>query len=174
MLAEALEKEGMEVVEELSTGPKVYNDKVEVVSADFVTLHLVDNIRKLGKRGDAKRDLHRQHIVDAVKERTKSLFHFFSLPSDVAASVPLVPDDFGGDMFGSDEFGSDMFMSSMSASAATPTPVKIMTETSTSPNSVVIESLEHEHFQKETVLKVEQEPAAPSMGGFSFSLDEDF
>ena len=162
----------MEVVEEMASGTKVYNDKVEIVSADFMTLYLVNNIRKLGKRGEAlEKDVHRPLIINVVKEQTKKLFQtkFNSDNVVVVDSIPTL-NDFGGDMFGNDDFGSggDMFMSSMAAPAApvapaAPTPVKLTTETTASPDTVVVESLE-----KETM------DAASSMGSFTFSLDEDF
>ena len=162
----------MEVVEEMASGTKVYNDKVEIVSADFMTLYLVNNIRKLGKRGEAlEKDVHRPLIINVVKEQTKKLFQtkFNSDNVVVVDSIPTL-NDFGGDMFGNDDFGSggDMFMSSMAApvapaAPAAPTPVKLTTETTASPDTVVVESLE-----KETM------DAASSMGSFTFSLDEDF
>ena len=162
----------MEVVEEMASGTKVYNDKVEIVSADFMTLYLVNNIRKLGKRGGAlEKDVHRPLIINVVKEQTKKLFQtkFNSDNVVVVDSIPTL-NDFGGDMFGNDDFGSggDMFMSSMAApvapaAPAAPTPVKLTTETTASPDTVVVESLE-----KETM------DAASSMGSFTFSLDEDF
>ena len=167
----------MEVVEVMASGTKVYNDKVEIVSADFMTLYLVNNIRKLGKRGEAlEKDVHRPLIINVVKEQTKKLFQtkFNSdnvVDNVVVDSIPTL-NDFGGDMFGNDDFGSggDMFMSSMAApvapvAPAAPTPVKLTTETTASPDTVVVESLE-----KETIVM----DAASSMGSFTFSLDEDF
>jgi len=162
----------LDVVEVLASGTKVYNDKVEIVSADFITLYLVQNIRKLGKRGEPlDKDVHRSLIINVVKEKTKKLFQT-KFKSDVVNSIPTL-NDFGGDMFGNDDFGSggDMFMSSMAAPApvaptpVAPTPVKLTTETTTSPDTIMVESLE-----KETIVM----EAASSMGSFSFSLDEDF
>jgi hypothetical protein len=109
MLSEALEAMGMEVIEELCTGPKVYNDSVRIVSADFKELYMVNNIRKLGKKGAAP-DVHRAKIMDAVRPVYEEWFGLAPLPKQMADN--MVENDFGfgntGDegMFGN---GLDMF-----------------------------------------------------------------
>mmetsp|Transcript_50555 Transcript_50555/g.121770 ORF Transcript_50555/g.121770 Transcript_50555/m.121770 type:complete len:141 (-) Transcript_50555:155-577(-) len=111
MLSEALEAMGMEVVEELCTGPKVYNDSVRIVSADFEELYTVSNIRKLGKQGAAP-DAHRAKIVDAVRPVYEEWFGLAPVPKQMSEADKMVENDFGfgnaGDegMFGS---GLDMF-----------------------------------------------------------------
>ena len=147
MLAEALEDLGMEVVEELVTGPEVYNHTVQVTSADFDLLYTVDNIRKLGKRG-AKEDSQRQPIVRTVQNKYIVLFGMTFETTQKENEV--------------NDFGSDMFMSSM------PTPVKqVRASASPSPDSVVTPV---------STADAPKPPAADTggFGGFAFSMDEDF
>ena len=147
MLAEALEDLGMEVVEELVTGPEVYNHTVQVTSADFDLLYTVDNIRKLGKRG-AKEDSQRQPIVRTVQNKYIVLFGMTFETTQKENEV--------------NDFGSDMFMSSM------PTPVKqVQASASPSPDSVVTPV---------STADAPKPPAADTggFGGFAFSMDEDF
>ena len=113
MLGEALEDMGVQVVEELCTGPKEYNDKVKIVSADFKELYIVNNIRKLGKKGD-RTDSHRARIMDTIRPVYEE---YFGLPPK--SEAPLSEEnnimtenslDFGNvegeSMFGN---GTDMF-----------------------------------------------------------------
>ena len=148
MLVEALQDLGMEVVEELVTGPEVYNHTVHVASADFEVLYTVDNIRKLGKRG-AKEDSQRQPIVRTVQNKYSVLFGMTFETTQTENKV-------------NDDFGSDMFMSSM------PSPVKqVQASASTSPDSVVTPV---------STADAPKPPAADTggFGGFAFSMDEDF
>ena len=109
MLGEALEAMGMEVVEELSTGPKVYNDSVRIISADFKELYLVENIRKLGKKGAAP-DTHRAKIVDVVRPVYEEWFGLAPLPKPVAQN-DMVENDFGFGNVGDDGlFGDGLAM----------------------------------------------------------------
>ena len=151
MLAEALENIGIKVVEEMISGPKEYNHSVQIMSADFEVLYTVPNIRKLGKKG-FKEDAHRQPIVNAVKQKYGVLFEmkFDSV------------DDFGG---------GDMFMSSM------PTPVKapsvVAAPSTTSPDSILTPPVSTSSSTLKQQVVVE-EPSMGGVGGFMFSLDEDF
>ena len=146
MLSEELEAIGVEVVEELCTGPKVYNDKVRIVSADFKELYLVDNIRKLGKKGDPP-DMHRTRILHAVQPVYEEWFGLTPLPkADLLQTDFLVENDFGfgnteDNMFGD---GVDMFGN----------PI-------TKPDAKDAKS-------------VEPPPPEPPSMGYTFSLDEDF
>jgi hypothetical protein len=177
MLAEALNNIGFDVVEELSTGPEIYNQSVQVTAADFEPVYLVDNIRTLGKRG-FKDDKHRQPILNKVKEIYSTLYDMTFEEQKVETNT-MFGGDFGGD-FG-DDFGSnfsngfggsDMFMSNM------PTPTKtvksVVTASSNSPDSVLTPP---EPPASSTEKKEETVPVVAvdtGFGGFSFSMDEDF
>ena len=120
MLAEALEAMGAEVVEELSTGPKEYNDTGRIVSADFKELYLVQNIRKLGKKGMPP-DTHRAKIVDAVRRVYEKWFGLTPLPKDDVMSE----NDFGFGNTGDDNMfggGLDMFGNPIAKEPEKPAP----------------------------------------------------
>lgn len=157
MLAKVLSEAKLNVVEQLVTGPEIYNHEVTIMSADFNVLYTVDNIRKLGKEG-FKEDKHRTPIVNVVKTVYKQLFDMQFENDEKEEKMSFTLDDFGGD---------DMFMSTM------PTPVKKkVTVESPSPDSVVTppEIAAPAAATKQLI----PEPVVEDAGGFVFSMDEDF
>ena len=158
MLAKVLSDQlKLNVVEQLVTGPEIYNHEVTIMSADFNVLYTVDNIRKLGKEG-FKEDKHRTPIVNVVKTVYKQLFDMQFENDEKEEKMSFTLDDFGDD---------DMFMSNM------PTPVKkkVAVE-SPSPDSVVTppEIAAPAAATKQLI----PEPVVEDAGGFVFSMDEDF
>ena len=61
------------MIERLETDEMVYNQQVNIISADFENLYCVQNIRKLGKEGDPS-DYHRPIIVEKVLPFYKKWF----------------------------------------------------------------------------------------------------
>ena len=61
------------MLERLETDAMVYNQQVNIISADFENLYCVQNIRKLGKEGDPS-DSHRPLILEKVLPFYKKWF----------------------------------------------------------------------------------------------------